>query len=206
MDSERPEAPRCTAKAKGTQSRCKRRPVPGADVCVMHGGRAPQVRAAAAKRIERQEAERAVVALGLHRDIEPTQALLEEVRRAAGNVAWLESELREMDPQELFWGRAQHEEGIGPEGPIDKTTDKAAVHVKYQLYLTERDALVKASTAALKAGIQERQVALAEAQALQVAGLIRRVLAGIHLTPEQQEAAHAVVVTELRALDQGATA
>ena len=41
----------CTSKAKGTGARCKRPPVPGADVCVVHGGAAPQVRAKAAERL-----------------------------------------------------------------------------------------------------------------------------------------------------------
>jgi hypothetical protein len=35
----------CTATARGGQ-RCKRRPIPGGAVCVMHGGGAPQVQAA----------------------------------------------------------------------------------------------------------------------------------------------------------------
>ena len=41
----------CTSKAKGTGTRCKRSPVPGAEVCVVHGGAAPQVRAKAAERL-----------------------------------------------------------------------------------------------------------------------------------------------------------
>ena len=41
----------CTSKAKGTGARCKRSPVPGAEVCVVHGGAAPQVRAKAAERL-----------------------------------------------------------------------------------------------------------------------------------------------------------
>ena len=41
----------CTSKAKGSGTRCKRAPVPGAEVCVVHGGAAPQVRAKAAERL-----------------------------------------------------------------------------------------------------------------------------------------------------------
>lgn len=37
------DARRCTAIAKGTGERCKRRPIPGGTVCVKHGGGAPQV-------------------------------------------------------------------------------------------------------------------------------------------------------------------
>jgi len=41
----------CTAKAKSTQKRCGNPPVPGATVCRIHGGSAPQVRAAGARRV-----------------------------------------------------------------------------------------------------------------------------------------------------------
>ena len=45
------DAPRCTATSKQSGERCKRRPIPGGAVCVMHGGAAPQVKAAAMERL-----------------------------------------------------------------------------------------------------------------------------------------------------------
>jgi hypothetical protein len=45
------EAPQCTATAKGSRQRCKRRPIPGGTVCVKHGGGAPQVQEAAMARL-----------------------------------------------------------------------------------------------------------------------------------------------------------
>ena len=41
----------CTAKAKGTGQRCRQRPIRGGTVCHKHGGSAPQVKAAAARRL-----------------------------------------------------------------------------------------------------------------------------------------------------------
>lgn len=41
----------CTATAKGSRLRCKRRPIPGGSVCVKHGGGAPQVQAKAEERL-----------------------------------------------------------------------------------------------------------------------------------------------------------
>jgi hypothetical protein len=56
-----------------------------ATACKLHGGASPtHVRAA-----QRREAERAVELFGLPREVEPHQALIEEVYRAAGHVAWL---------------------------------------------------------------------------------------------------------------------
>lgn len=45
------DTPRCTATAKGSGARCKRRPIPGGTVCVKHGGGAPQVQQAAMERL-----------------------------------------------------------------------------------------------------------------------------------------------------------
>jgi hypothetical protein len=45
------DAPQCAATAKGSRQRCKRRPIPGGTVCVKHGGGAPQVKAAAERRL-----------------------------------------------------------------------------------------------------------------------------------------------------------
>lgn len=42
--------PRCTATNRAG-TRCGRRPIPGGSVCVMHGGGAPQVKAAALERL-----------------------------------------------------------------------------------------------------------------------------------------------------------
>ncbi len=46
------DTPRCTARAKGTGERCKRRPIPGGTVCVKHGGGAPQVQFVAEERLK----------------------------------------------------------------------------------------------------------------------------------------------------------
>jgi hypothetical protein len=45
------QRPRCTATSIMTGERCKRRPHPGSNVCVKHGSGAPQVRAAAERRL-----------------------------------------------------------------------------------------------------------------------------------------------------------
>lgn len=52
MDTRHPmDAPRCTATSKQSGERCKRRPIPGGKVCVMHGGGIPQVKMAAMDRL-----------------------------------------------------------------------------------------------------------------------------------------------------------
>jgi hypothetical protein len=50
MDDTQPMDYRCTATNRQGK-RCGRRPIPGGTVCVMHGGGAPQVKAAAEERL-----------------------------------------------------------------------------------------------------------------------------------------------------------
>ena len=42
---------RCTANAKSTGDRCRKRPIPGGRVCKTHGGGAPQVQRSARQRL-----------------------------------------------------------------------------------------------------------------------------------------------------------
>ena len=51
MAPPRKDGLRCKAKSKTTGERCKNPPIPGGTVCHWHGGAAPQVRAASARRV-----------------------------------------------------------------------------------------------------------------------------------------------------------
>lgn len=51
MDIPRPMERQCTAKSKQSGVRCKRRPIPGGHVCVMHGGKTPGAIASAKARL-----------------------------------------------------------------------------------------------------------------------------------------------------------
>lgn len=53
----------------------------------------------------------------------------------------------------------------------------------------------------VKHGYAERQIAIAEGEALLVSGIIRRVIAAMGLTPEQQKQAQVLLAAEFRALD-----
>ena len=183
---------------------CGKPPPNGATRCGNHGGKSPQAVRAAEKREAVRELEKAVAVLGIQEkypDVDPGAALLEEIRVTHAHVQWLRGKVAELEPEALTWGQAQHEEGVGPEGPIDKMTSKAQPSIWYELYCRERDHLVKVSAAALKAGIEERRVRLAEQQGELVATVLRRILNGLNLTPEQWALTQTVVPTELRAIE-----
>jgi hypothetical protein len=147
--------------------------------------------------------ERAVVTLGLPIDVDPGKALLDEIHWTAGHVAWLRSKVQELEGDELVWGKVLHREGVGPEGPVDVSDHKSAPNTWYQLYMAEREHLAKVCSLALKAGIEERKVKLAESQGLLVADVIRRILGALGLTPAQQLLVPEIVPRELRALAAG---
>ena len=194
---------KCKATAKGTGQRCQAWAMAGAEVCRVHGGRAPQVKAAAARRLAAQAAEQAVRTLGLAVDISPTEALLEEVRWTAGHVAWLRGKVQELAEEPthrhvtfdgededlletpgqrgaLVWGTTKVKTGGDDAG----TTQEAKPSLWYELYARERTHLIKVCDAAIRAGVEERRVRLAEQQGDLLAFAIRRILEAFGLADD----------------------
>ncbi|MCV2395942.1 hypothetical protein OEB99_16625 [Actinotalea sp. M2MS4P-6] len=217
--------PSCTGHSKRRHGGpCTNPRVTGLDVCRSHGGASPQSRAKAARARETQAAERAVATLGLAVDISPTEALLEEVRWTAGHVQWLRGKVQELDEARhladhaeedddaeiesaigdgrhaLVWGTTKVKSGGDDAG----TTQEAKPSIWYALYAAERAHLVTVCAAAIKAGVEERRVRLAEQQGDLVATVIRRILDALNLTPTQLEQVPVVVPRELRAITGGA--
>ena len=193
----------CGAKKKDLNP-CGAPPAKGGVRCGKHGGKSPQALKAAERRLAEQEAQReldnTIVTLGLPQDVDPAKALLDEIARSYGIVQWLQAKVRELEPDDLVWGLAETQAGIGKDGPIDTKTHRAEFSAWYQLYMTERKHLVAVSAAALKAGVEARRIALAERQGDMVATALRRVLDALNLSPAQLELVPIVVPRELRAL------
>ncbi|GLY32092.1 hypothetical protein Kisp02_54570 [Kineosporia sp. NBRC 101731] len=117
----------------------------------------------------KEKARRAVLEFGLELDISPAEALLQEVRRSAGVVAWLGEQIHQVvgeDPASLIWGTKSETRQTGrtAEGPVDTTTtaEAAAVNLWWELWSKERAHLIKAAAAAHAAGVAEHQIRIAE--------------------------------------------
>lgn len=165
---------RCKALSRRSGQRCKRFPIPGGTVCVMHGGAAPAVRAAA----ERRNAEAAATALLeviWDRDSPPVTDPIGSLRRLAGRLehaadvlgARLEGESLD-GPTALAWSRVLREQRQALEGMA-------------------------------RFGIAEQHAALETARVRLMAQAVVAVFEALGLSAEQRALGTRVLFAELRA-------
>ncbi len=150
--------------------------------CKFHGGSTPTGKTSAARE-EMEDIVRGLGHYGSPVDIEPHDALLQEVKRTAGHVAWLED-------------RISNHEFTGEEH-ID-------LAVTRDLYQHERKHLTHVCSVAIGAGIAERQVRIAEQWGKELSELIGAILSDLRLTPAQKEKAPEVVRNHLRLVERAA--
>lgn len=164
----------CGAKKRQGAGTC-RRPAgwgtdhPGHGNCKLHGGATTNGRKAAQKEIAKE----AVARYGLPREVDPDEALLEEVHRTAGHVAWLGEVVAKLQKDELTYGITKVKELADGGEEVER---KAAPNVWLRLYQDERDRLARVCKAALDAGIAERRVRIAEQQAEQLARVVSAIV------------------------------
>jgi hypothetical protein len=162
---------------------------PGIGKCKLHGGSTPNHKTAA--RVV--QARRDVATYGLPVDVEPGLALLQEVHRTAGHVAWLGAKVAELDEADLVWGVTEEVDKGASEFTGVDTTRAAKPNAWLQLYREERKHLVDVSAATVKAGVDKAIVKLTEQQGALIAGAISRILDGLELTPSQRALVPSVV-------------
>lgn len=140
----------------------------GVGLCAFHGGNTPSH----VKKHDRERAAEQVAMFGLPRDIDPQTALLEEVQRTAGHIDWLKDLIQALeDPKALTQFT---DAGIQPS-------------VWIEMYQKERAHLVTVSSAAIKCGVAERQVRIAEEQGRLLAMVLQAFIRDpeLQLTPRQ---------------------
>lgn len=179
---------RCTAKAKSTGVQCGRYAVPGGRVCVTHGGNAPQVREAGERRVAAKAIQADAEAVLAHYGVEPMEDPLDELGKLAAEARSLTSALGAR---------------VNALQDLEDYDDKRAPHLKAAVELYERamDRTHRMLDSLVKHGYMERQVKLQENEAAIVSGIIRRVIAGLGLTPEQQSKAMEDLAEEFRQID-----
>jgi hypothetical protein len=150
---------------------------PGLGRCKYHGGSLPNGHKAAV--VERARL------MGAPIDMNPVEAIIWSIRITAGEVKWLSEKIAELDEKD--W----HEDTI--------------IGRQMHLYVRERrdrvGLLYKMGNDAIKLGLAERAIKMAEMYGVALSRFIMGVLEDLQLTPEQAQRAPQVVRKHLIALE-----
>lgn len=139
--------------------------------CRFHGGATRNGKVTAARELARS--------LAGETDIDPNDALLKMVRRAAYWQDYCEWRVAELTKDEMLVQQRRERLSDGDGDSFVEVTSSAELHAAIRAELEARRDLVKFSTAAVTAGIAERQVRLAEDFASQLSVFARVLLDGL---------------------------
>jgi hypothetical protein len=187
---ERPARGVCGAVRKG-KGLC-RRPAgygtdhPGVGRCKQHGGNSPAGIKAAAVIIGEGSILTGKTAVGIPIEMEPADALTRTIAITAGELAYCSAQIHQLGHADVF-----EQDYLGRR--------------QLNLWIRERhkciDRLARLAKMALDAGIAERQVALAEAEADRIVLVVSRLMDGLDLTDDQQQRLEQVLPTVLATLE-----
>ncbi len=182
---------------------CKNPPITGATVCRMHGGSAPGVRAAAERRTTEAGARQILGTIDPDApDEHPVETLMTLIRQKRAEVMWLRSVVQGMTQDELTWTLTEHQSGIGAHGPVDVQTHQASQNVWWKLLREAENQLASWTAAAAKAGVDERRMQIAEAEALMIVQVLDTFINRLQLAPERHREARDIMAGVIRELDQ----
>lgn len=161
--------------------------------CKLHGGGTPTHLVAAEKAI----AAASVRKLGLPREIEPQAALLEELHRSAGAVAWLDVVVQELGLEDVTWGLVK--------ASTDGAEYATGTNVWVRLWTEQRRHYVEVARACVSAGIAEARIQLEQDKARMVAVAVGEGLDAIGASAEVREVFTRAMLARMRLVDSGST-
>lgn len=164
----------CAARSKRTGQPCRKRAMVGATVCRFHGG---SVRTVKAKALVRAD----LMRWGLDApNVDPGETLLALVSQSAARVAKYADEVQEFIREAEAKGIPVRKALVGDVWTTDETgeSQKQGEYLRglVQLENSERDRCAAFCKTAITAGLQERQVKLAERQGELIAQVLRSVM------------------------------
>jgi len=193
----------CGATSKQTGEPCQNVAGKGTDHvgygrCKFHGGNSPHGRRFAYLQMAQADA----ISLAAPIDIDPMNALLWCVRIAAGEVAYFTMQVSLLSKTEIqgpvVSTKTRPRKGeYGMEEHGDEVTEIEQGHPALHIWIKARqdaiDRLAKYSKMASDAGVNERQVELAERYGELIGRVVGNILDALHLTPKQQKRAPEIV-------------
>lgn len=167
--------------------RCPMWAIKGGFVCYHHGGAAPRTKALAQARHRTKQIEAFADSVLAQEGVESIEDPLQELSRLASASQGLMNALgqRVNSLQELEHFDAKN---------------SPAIKAEVQMYERAMDRTARLLEALVKAGYSERQLKIQETEAMLVAGVIKRTVAALGLSPEQQRNAQIILAQEFRAL------
>lgn len=183
-----PDDLRCRGTSKASGERCPQYAIKGGTVCYHHGGAAKQVREKANMRLATLKIEKNVEAVLAHEGITAIEDPLDELGKlASASTAMMQA----------LGAR------VNALKELAQLDFKGSLDLKVEVGLYERamDRTHRLLDSLVKHGYAERQITIAENEALLVAGVIRRVVSALGLTPEQQATAQTLLAEEFRQLE-----
>lgn len=149
----------------------------GTGRCKLHGGKTKTH----VKSAQKAEAKKAARTLGLPVEIDPAEALLQEVWRSQGHVVWYGEVVAQLRKGDLGWGITKEKTG----GEDYGTTREAKTNIYLALYNEERKHLARVSAEAIKAGVEQKRLDLETHRAELVVAMLGSIFDDLELTPEQ---------------------
>lgn len=165
----------------------------GLEVCDYHGGRTPNALRGAEQRLAAKRIEDARLSLGVPIDVSPTEAMLDLIREAAGNVVFYRARIQHLDQlvgpapplpplasDDTTAPAAELHAAIA--GRVDPANWKAERHVLVRMYDDERDKLARWCKDARQMGVEEHRLELEQERGRQLAAVIEGTLTALLAT------------------------
>jgi hypothetical protein len=127
-------------------------------------------------------------------DMSPIDVLVDELKRSAGFVYWIESKIMEWPDELIDLGQTNYDDKGSMQ--VAPTNDAEWLAV----WQRERAHLARVAKLCIDAGVSERQVALAEKQAELMFSLINEAFTQLHLTDEQRRQVPVIMPALIRRL------
>ena len=198
---------KCTAKRTNGEP-CNAYAVKGLKVCRVHGGSSKRAKAAAARRLEEEKAQRRMTREATRligsTPLDPAQALLNLVHSTAAEVLYWQARvdvLQDTNEKQLTTGLTKVTEGKDRGGVTTLRQVETVAAIEYRMLVDAKNRLAQYAATALKAGVEERRVKIAEDLGGQLVSLVARILDRLDLAGWQRELADIVVPEEFAALD-----
>ena len=177
------EMGKCGAKGRAGRPCAQRAgwgtPHPGIGACKLHGGSLPNHIKHAQREVIKQEA----LKLGLPIEVDPATAIIQLVWQCAGDLAFYRSLVERENLLQVE---------TGPGG-----SSKVTPHPWTVLYHQAEDRLANVSQAALRAGVEERRVRLAERDATAIFAAIQVALSALGVSDADVQRFRALFSAEL---------